>query len=220
MRCTGRLAKAELPTSVKHPILLEKDHHITSLIVEDSHKRVMHGGVKSTLTELGARFGSYRADSSLESYCTSVWFAGNLKEGHIKLHRPRPSQNLEWRNAHHLPILELILRDLFMSKIILALSRKYGSASTLVVLPELLIWISYPALQLPHSWEVSEHSLPIAAPPCLMVSDNGKTFKSAVREIMKLMNNPGVKQYFANAWMKWTFTLKRPLSGVAYSKDL
>ena len=46
MRCTGRLAKAELPTSVKHPILLERDHHITSLIVEDSHKRVMHGGVK------------------------------------------------------------------------------------------------------------------------------------------------------------------------------
>ena len=30
MRCTGRLAKAELPTSVKHPILLEKEHHITS----------------------------------------------------------------------------------------------------------------------------------------------------------------------------------------------
>ena len=56
MRCTGRLAKAELPTSVKHPILLEKDHYITSLIVEDSHKRVMHGGVKSTLTELRARF--------------------------------------------------------------------------------------------------------------------------------------------------------------------
>ena len=56
MRCTGRLAKAELPTSVKHPILSEKDHHITSLIVEDNHQRVMHGGVKSTLTELRARF--------------------------------------------------------------------------------------------------------------------------------------------------------------------
>ena len=55
MRCTGRLAKAELPTSVEHPILLEKDHHITSLIVEDSRKRVMHGGVKSNLTELRAR---------------------------------------------------------------------------------------------------------------------------------------------------------------------
>ena len=42
---------------------------------------------------------------------------------------------------------------------------KNHSASKLVVLPQLLIWISYPALQLPHSWEVSEDSLPIEAPP-------------------------------------------------------
>lgn len=45
--------------------------------------------------------------------------------------------------------------------------------------------------------------------PLLMLSDNGKTFKSAAREIMRLMNNPAVKQYFANARMKWTFNLVR-----------
>ena len=45
--------------------------------------------------------------------------------------------------------------------------------------------------------------------PLLMVSDNGKTFKSAAREITKLMNDPGVKQYFANARMKWTFNLEK-----------
>ncbi|XP_068670171.1 uncharacterized protein [Montipora foliosa] len=54
MRCNGRLSKADLPPSIKYPILLDKDHHITSLIVQDSHKRVMHGGVKLTLTELRA----------------------------------------------------------------------------------------------------------------------------------------------------------------------
>ena len=56
MRCNGRLSKADLPSSMKHPVLLDKGHHITSLIVQDSHKRVMHGGVKLTLTELRARF--------------------------------------------------------------------------------------------------------------------------------------------------------------------
>ena len=44
MQC--RLSKADLPSSIKHPVLLDKGHHITSLIVEDSHKRVAHGGVK------------------------------------------------------------------------------------------------------------------------------------------------------------------------------
>ena len=42
-----------------------------------------------------------------------------------------------------------------------------------------------------------------------MVSDNGKTFKSAAREITRLMNNPAVKPNFVNARMKWTFNLVR-----------
>ena len=33
MRCNGRLPKADLPSSIKHPILLDKGYHITSLIV-------------------------------------------------------------------------------------------------------------------------------------------------------------------------------------------
>ena len=37
----------------------------------------------------------------------------------------------------------------------------------------------------------------------------GKPSKSAAREITKLMNEPGVKQYFANARMKWTFNLEK-----------
>ena len=38
MRCNGRLSKADLPSSIKHPVLLDKGHHITSLIVQDSLK--------------------------------------------------------------------------------------------------------------------------------------------------------------------------------------
>ena len=34
MRGNGRLSKADLPSSIKHPILLDKGHHITSLIVQ------------------------------------------------------------------------------------------------------------------------------------------------------------------------------------------
>lgn len=45
MACMGRLSQAQLPASAKYPILLDKSHYITSLIVRDSHRRVMHGGV-------------------------------------------------------------------------------------------------------------------------------------------------------------------------------
>ena len=56
IRCGGRLQNSDLPLTTKHPYLLPKDHHVTDLIVNECHARVMHGGVKATLMEFRARF--------------------------------------------------------------------------------------------------------------------------------------------------------------------
>ena len=37
IRCGGRLTNANVEFSVKHPIVLNTDHHITRLIVEQAH---------------------------------------------------------------------------------------------------------------------------------------------------------------------------------------
>ena len=55
-RIGGRLSKAELPYSVKHPILLPRQHHLTTLVVRRAHSRVLHNGVKETLTEVRSKF--------------------------------------------------------------------------------------------------------------------------------------------------------------------
>ena len=55
-RCQGRLANSDLPTEAKYPIFLFKTHHLTSLIIKDCHERVMHSGMKSTLTELQSHY--------------------------------------------------------------------------------------------------------------------------------------------------------------------
>ena len=44
LRVGGRLKKANLPTDVKHPILLPKAHKITMLIVNHYHQRCQHQG--------------------------------------------------------------------------------------------------------------------------------------------------------------------------------
>ena len=56
LRCRGRLQNASIPFDAKHPILLPVDHHLTVLIIDDCHQRVLHNGVKETLTELRSRF--------------------------------------------------------------------------------------------------------------------------------------------------------------------
>ena len=55
-RCRGRLSNSNLPSPAQMPILLDKDHYLTTLIVLDAHQRVMHNGVKETLTELRSNY--------------------------------------------------------------------------------------------------------------------------------------------------------------------
>ena len=41
-RCGGRLHKAGLSYECKHSATIPKDHHITELIIKDSHSKVFH----------------------------------------------------------------------------------------------------------------------------------------------------------------------------------
>ena len=59
----GRLSNADIPHSAKHPILLHRDHHLTSLIVKSAHERVLHDGLKETPTELRSRYWIVRGRS-------------------------------------------------------------------------------------------------------------------------------------------------------------
>ena len=55
-RCKGRLGNAVLPFDARFPIFLPSDNHLTALIIEECHRKVLHNGVKETLTELRSRF--------------------------------------------------------------------------------------------------------------------------------------------------------------------
>ena len=54
--CGGRVSNAEIDYETKHPILLERSHRVTILIVEECHRKVQHNGIKETLTELRSRY--------------------------------------------------------------------------------------------------------------------------------------------------------------------
>ena len=50
--CKGRLDNADISQTAKHPALLNKEHYLTTLIIQEAHNRVMHNGIKETLTQL------------------------------------------------------------------------------------------------------------------------------------------------------------------------
>ena len=61
--CGGRFANAGIPYSTKYPLLLPRNHTLTPLIVNDAHKRVLHNGVRETLTEIRRIFWIVKGQS-------------------------------------------------------------------------------------------------------------------------------------------------------------
>ena len=76
-RCKGRLANVGLPTCTTFPILLDTSSHITHLIAMACHERILHGGVKDTLTELRSKYWVVKGRS----------FVKKLLRGCIVCHR-------------------------------------------------------------------------------------------------------------------------------------
>ncbi|XP_045473996.1 uncharacterized protein LOC123680245 [Harmonia axyridis] len=56
IRVGGRLSASLLPYKHKHPVLLPKNHHLTHLIIDDAHYRLLHAGALATHSFIRRRF--------------------------------------------------------------------------------------------------------------------------------------------------------------------
>ncbi|XP_046388857.1 uncharacterized protein LOC124157853 isoform X1 [Ischnura elegans] len=56
LKVGGRLKHSLLSEDEKHPLIIPSDHPLTRLIIEDCHKRTLHGGVQLTLTTLRTQY--------------------------------------------------------------------------------------------------------------------------------------------------------------------
>ena len=54
-RCRG-IENTNVSYATKYPVLLHNVHHLTILLIKKAHSRVLHNGVKETLTELRSKF--------------------------------------------------------------------------------------------------------------------------------------------------------------------
>lgn len=63
LRCRGRLVNAPLPVETISPILLDRDHSLTKLIIMDIHCKLKHISQKQTLTEFRQSYWTKSARS-------------------------------------------------------------------------------------------------------------------------------------------------------------
>ena len=56
LRCRGRLGNASLTEGAKFPILLPKTDRLTYLIIDQSHKQILHSGTSQTLSQVRVKY--------------------------------------------------------------------------------------------------------------------------------------------------------------------
>ena len=74
IRVGGRIDKSNLPFESKHQIILDKDHTLTKLIVDDIHKREHHNGRESLLASLRNKYWIPRCRGLLRKIITSCLY--------------------------------------------------------------------------------------------------------------------------------------------------
>ena len=56
IRVGGRLEKADIPKSAKHPIILPRRHLLSELVIREAHERLHHAGVNHVLADTRTRY--------------------------------------------------------------------------------------------------------------------------------------------------------------------
>ncbi|XP_046567901.1 uncharacterized protein LOC124276331 [Haliotis rubra] len=70
----GRLSKSQIPDEMKHQILLPSKHHVTSLFIQDIHKKLGHMGRNHVLSKLREKYWVIRANATVRnipSHCVT-----------------------------------------------------------------------------------------------------------------------------------------------------
>ena len=65
LRVGGRLSRASMPDYTKHPIILPRSHHVTTLIIRQVHENLGHAGRNHVLSELRNKYWILRGNSAV-----------------------------------------------------------------------------------------------------------------------------------------------------------
>ena len=204
------MSNSDLPSSAQTPILLDKSHPLTALIVMDAHRRVLHNGVKETLTELRSAY----------------WLIWGRQFVHKVIHSCLTCRKLEGRPFQSVsspPLPEYRVRQsqpfcytgvdfagpLYVKQSVISERRKvwlclYTCCVTKAVHLDLVPNLNAFTFLRSFKRFTSRRGI-----PSKVVSDNSKTFKSASKVIQGVLNEPKVKKHFTKLHVEWTFNLEK-----------
>ena len=210
-RSDGRIRHAHIEEERKSPIILPKDDHFSKLVVLQAHHDVMHLGVEATLDQVRSKY----------------WVIKGRQVVKMLIRLCRRCQQIQGKpfssvKQPDLPMFRVTLEKAFdnvgvdFAGPLLVQERKHGQSSSKAWIT-LYTCAASRAVHLELVQSLSTDSfiscfrriISRRGLSCRIYSDNAKTFKSAEKRILLLMNDPGYQSFLSKNRIIWEYILPK-----------
>ena len=215
-RCVGRLDNSQ--AEGRRPILIGRDHQYTQLLLIDAHERVLHGGVRATLTELRSHYWIPRGRQLVRKKIHRCLIcrrhegppfrslpAPQLPTFRVQPDRPFSSTGVDFAGPLYVKSAEGGIKTWVCL---------YTCCSSRAVHLEVV-----PGLDTEAFLRCFRRFCGRRGVPERIVSDNAKTFLAADRELKALMEAPELQDHFQKLSITWKYiTEKAPWQGGVFER--
>ena len=211
LRVGGRLHNAPIRYEAKFPMLIPRESPLAKLVIHDSHEKVHHSGLQSTITDIRQRFWITQIRTSVKSVLRRCVICKLISGKPFRMPIPAPLQ--KDRLLGESPVFTvcgvdftgaMYYKDEHSNSERKAYICLFTCAVTRAIHLELVTDLSTSTFLRAFRRFVARRSLPRK-----MISDNGSTYLSAADEIKNIFDSPHVKNYLANRRVDWQFIPKR-----------
>ncbi len=208
-RCGGRIQNAAVAFSTRHPILLHKNHHLTKLVVKRAHERVLHDGVKETLTEVRVKFWIVKGRSFVRRILQQCTVCKRFEGGPYPTPPPPPLPPYRVEEAPPFTNTGVdFAGPLYVRSSGGSENKVWICLYTCCVVRAVHLDL-VPDLSTPTFLRSLKRFAACRGLPNQFISDNGKTFKAAAKAIRTLVNHEGVQDHLRGLGVKWIFNIPR-----------
>ncbi|XP_023245115.1 uncharacterized protein LOC111642837 [Copidosoma floridanum] len=213
IRVGGRLHKAALTETEKHPIVLPAKHHVVRLLVRDTHLFILHGGPLLTHSTLNRQFWILRARNLVRGIVRSCTTCARFKArtisqmmGVLPAPRTQPSRPFTHTGVDYAGPFWFKASPSRGRKVMKGYIAVFVCLATKATHIEVVSDYSTPAFLAAFRRFVSRRGL------CLhMYSDNGTTFQGADAELSRLFEETSAvgqqaASSLASEGVSWHFT--------------
>ena len=215
--CKGRLSNSDSGFEGMQPILLPRNHRLTTLIIEGCQRKASHSGLRATLAELRSSYWVPRGRQTVKKVIRdclvckrvqgksfSAQRVADLPEFRVKQDDPFSKIGIDFAG----PLFFKEKRE--MRKCYITVF----SCITRGIHLELVIDLTTNTVL-----NCFRRFIARRGTPSLIITDNAKTFKAADNFLGKLYEDEKVKEYIARNRIQWRYILaKSPWVGGLYER--